>query len=84
ILGKSFRLDALRAPGKRRQLYTSATVGPGCRLPLPIETRPSRSWNSIALDAVCRVDDVENAVQRAIALGGSIIADPFVVSALRE
>ena len=31
-----------------------------------------------------RVDDVENAVQRGIALGGSIIADPFVVSALRE
>ncbi|MGB8082723.1 MAG: hypothetical protein WCF83_19940 [Pseudolabrys sp.] len=29
-----------------------------------------------------RVDDVENAVQRAIALGGSIIADPFVVSGI--
>ncbi|MGA7346274.1 MAG: hypothetical protein WBY01_12060 [Pseudolabrys sp.] len=31
-----------------------------------------------------RVDDIENAVQRGIALGGSIIADPFVVSAFRE
>ena len=31
-----------------------------------------------------RVDDVENAVQRAIAFGGVIVADPFIVSGVAQ